>query len=845
MVCNFRTLAFASIALVACLAGPIARAESFSLADMLRVEGVGWAAIDPGGKWAVFERLRPYDELGDYSFRTYAARKSGHQVWRAPIDEPDKAERLPGLDQAAHTYLESFSPTGQFLALYQYASGNLSLVLYDMETGSTVTSRHTPSLARSGEQAPVWISESEIVFPAEPDGMRPSLTSVRADAAARLASAWKAAFEGKGVTATEVRTLGTGAPSGALVKLDAVTGNETLLARGRFFDLRLSPDRTRLALLRETPTGGDNPESSKTMEGSSYCLVVFDLVLGIANEMAPGHVFHPYTLDWSPDGDRLLGFGQIQGSELNTAAFVVVHVPSGDWAEFRHTGLDLASERERGWRQRPERAVFLGDDIAVFARLQPKGSREHTFSLRDMRPTALSDAAWYRVSRRGDVSSLTGGIEDVSGIPVQAGSDYFAVLGSGGVYRLSEDGQRSLLAALPDGRASLVHPGRFSTHPWVSRPSYANDAVIKLDTETGSEAFVIRLSKDAKPTTLRFALPTAASVLLAGSSAASAIVYQEPAPPAAGLHIAALEKLNTRYQLAAINEHLDGVSFGTWKHVTYKAIVPGSLAGKKELESCVLLPEGFDPGSPPPLIVDIYPGNLTSCRKKSPDFSAPYFFSPHLWASKGYAYVQLSTPRELIRTHDGPVAGLPAVVDSGISALVEQGYAEEGSISLFGFSQGGYSALYTAAHLDRFNAVIAVNGWSDLFSHYFGPQGVFAISQPAFGEFSRYDPAVGTDFAMGRTPFDDTEAYMNNSAVLLAPRIEAPVLLMHSDFDSFAMTQFDMMYAALQRSGKDARYVRYWGEGHGPSSPDNIRDMWARFDSFLSEHQPDQLRGAR
>ena len=53
--------------------------------------------------------------------------------------------------------------------------------------------------------------------------------------------------------------------------------------------------------------------------------------------------------------------------------------------------------------------------------------------------------------------------------------------------------------------------------------------------------------------------------------------------------------------------------------------------------------------------------------------------------------------------------------------------------------------------------------------------------------------------------------------------------------DSFAMEQFDEMYSALLRAGKDARYVRYWGEGHGPSSPANIRDMWTRFDAFMEQ----------
>jgi len=93
----------------------------------------------------------------------------------------------------------------------------------------------------------------------------------------------------------------------------------------------------------------------------------------------------------------------------------------------------------------------------------------------------------------------------------------------------------------------------------------------------------------------------------------------------------------------------------------------------------------------------------------------------------------------------------------------------------------------------------------------------------------------GSDFGIGRTPFDDPIVYLNNSPVFLARQIEAPVMLVHSDMDASSMSQFDEMYGALLRAGKDARYVRYWGEGHGPQSPANIHDLWTRFDAFLAE----------
>ncbi|KCZ46638.1 S9 family peptidase [Hyphomonas sp. CY54-11-8] len=176
-------------------------------------------------------------------------------------------------------------------------------------------------------------------------------------------------------------------------------------------------------------------------------------------------------------------------------------------------------------------------------------------------------------------------------------------------------------------------------------------------------------------------------------------------------------------------------------------------------------------------------------------------------------------------------------VDAGLDAILATGHVNPNKIVLSGFSQGAVSALYVAAHSDRFAAIIARNGWADLTSHYFGPPGIYSILAPDYfgSEFIRYEAQAGSEFGIGRTPFEDPEIFYRNSPVLLASDINAPVLLMHSDMDSFSMDQFDEMYSALLRAGKDARYVRYWGEGHGPSSPANIRDMWERLDDFLEE----------
>jgi dipeptidyl aminopeptidase/acylaminoacyl peptidase len=260
-------------------------------------------------------------------------------------------------------------------------------------------------------------------------------------------------------------------------------------------------------------------------------------------------------------------------------------------------------------------------------------------------------------------------------------------------------------------------------------------------------------------------------------------------------------------------------------------------AAIRQLENCILLPPDYQKGHAVPLIVEVYPGAPSLCGDMDPTRSGMDVYSPYLWAAEGIAYVRLALPTELIRTEDGPIAAMPALVEAGVNALVEQGYADPDQIVLHGLSQGGISALYVAAKTDLFAGVIAQNSWSDLISHYFGPAGIFAdFSVDGLGaQFRRYESRAGSAFGLGQTPFDDPEIYYRNSPVLLASDIECPVMLIHSDMDAFDDSQFDEMYAALARQGKDVRYVLYRGEGHVLSSPANIRDMWRRKLEFLGE----------
>ncbi|WP_321489095.1 prolyl oligopeptidase family serine peptidase [uncultured Hyphomonas sp.] len=832
------------LGLVACTAVLLpasAGPKGLTVDALLKMEGFGEARFGPTGRWLVFERIRPYDRFPDYSYGTHAFRKSGHQLWRVDIEAGSDPELLPGIDPAAHAWIESFSPGGTRLAVVQYRAGQLSLSACAMESGACTVFDPVPWTDWTGAYRPVWISEDELVYSALPEGRKAPQASLRAATGAWLRTAWAAAWRGDTVTSDEVRTIqpdrsGLAAP-GRLVRANARTGKTSILADGRYADLRLAPGGRWLAALAVSGQRAPEPGRVESVDRRRHHVVLFDLETGTRFGPADALDAMPYSLAWSADGRRLLFFAREDGEDVSDGRFRVIDTVTGHLATYTHAGLDLASERERGFAQRPERAVFLGDGIAVFARqVQAGHEADAKFSPRDIGEAGLGRADWYHLSADGVSEAMTSGLGVVSAVPVEVGENCLLIRAELGLYCLKGDGRRQRVLPAGQGKLRQVPTGSYSTYGALSRPDPGQGALVQMGTGRKTAAVLIGPASDGGPESRMISPPQSDAVPVAGSLAAGAALFRADAGAASELLLVREGQERQVRRIARINAHLEAVSFGNWQGLSYRIENPENAEVSETVRSCLLLPAGRTKG-PLPLIVEVYPGIRPRCEASSPILTFPNPNSPYLWSGRGYAYARIALPREMIRTEEGPIAGMDKAVDAGINAILTTGHIDPDRIVLSGFSQGAVSALYVAAHSDRFAAIIARNGWADLTSHYFGSPGIYAVLDPDYlgSEFIRYEAEAGSEFGIGRTPFEDPDSYARNSPVLLAENINAPLLLMHSDMDSFSMSQFDEMYSALLRAGKDARYVRYWGEGHGPSSPANIRDVWDRLDGFLEE----------
>jgi dipeptidyl aminopeptidase/acylaminoacyl peptidase len=225
----------------------------------------------------------------------------------------------------------------------------------------------------------------------------------------------------------------------------------------------------------------------------------------------------------------------------------------------------------------------------------------------------------------------------------------------------------------------------------------------------------------------------------------------------------------------------------------------------------------------------------------------PTSYSEHLLAARGFVVFHPDTGGGISRTAEGPQAQLSAIVDRGIDAVIAAGYGDPTRVGLLGFSQGGVAALWIATQSQRYKAVVSLNGWSDIVTGFFEmswAQELAPTEMPERGHTDRYLSSAASSFSMGGTLWQLPQRYIQNSPLWRSDTVSAPVLLIHSDMDQFDDGSYKAFFSSLYIQKKDARLLIYRGEGHSPSSPANIRDMWKNiffwFDHYLKiQRDPD------
>ncbi len=237
----------------------------------------------------------------------------------------------------------------------------------------------------------------------------------------------------------------------------------------------------------------------------------------------------------------------------------------------------------------------------------------------------------------------------------------------------------------------------------------------------------------------------------------------------------------------------------------------------------LLQPLHPQPG-PRPMVVDVHGGPSAAAQPTFPGrgfridlLAAGYdLFLPNPRGSfgRGEAFAAADV-RDL---GPGPLRDILA----GVDAVEKLAPIDDHRLGLFGYSYGGYMALWAAARTDRFHAIVSGAGISDWIS-LDGSTGVEKADLALFGAPS----------------FQALPLYLSQSPIAFVRSVHTPVFLFGGDHDEECpIGQSLEFWHDLQALHRPTRFVVYPGQGHGMQDPhdwdDATRRTIAWFDHYLA-----------
>lgn len=282
-------------------------------------------------------------------------------------------------------------------------------------------------------------------------------------------------------------------------------------------------------------------------------------------------------------------------------------------------------------------------------------------------------------------------------------------------------------------------------------------------------------------------------------------------------------------EIMRLNRHLSHVLMPEQVNLRYKG------PDGDEYNSCLLMPPPDMVRRPLPTIVEVYPFATGSCYGAT----SPYWHNPFVWPSAGYAYLRVGVHTGVRHPITKEFLDMRRWIYPAIDKAVEQGYADNNKLALIGISQGSIVALEVLTKSKRFGVSLVAHGmanYSSLWGEFgFASSSLYFDRFPPGMEMPRFEDPTNVLW-LGGAPWEEADSYTKITPLYSASQIQTPIFFLHSDVDSFNLSHFQEMYAALHRLDKPVTMVYYEGEAHGLDSPANIRDAYYRVTKWMGRH---------
>lgn len=781
-----------------------AAARAYSVEDLLATEEVGRVVFDPTGRRLIIEHRRPWKSAARFDYN-YFTPLLLTELLSVKVDRPGPARPLFPQDPAAGYMAGPIAPDGRRMLVYRLQDRSFEAGLVTFATGEVRWLGVTPEFPVHGPTAQ-WRSDDEVILIARPDGDLTWRLGVGWEAQDRLTELWARTAGGQTASASAIgsgRFLGI-RPKGEaprVLKIDAHTGAAHLLAQGEFVDLAVSPSGRYAALIAN---GEDlQPRADEAVYAAfptrRRSLTLIDLQAGDVTTPCASCEIALGLLAWSPTQDSLLAATLGEGADRRRLDLVRIEAATGAVSRPLPDNLKLALAMTSEGAPLARADWFAADPLVYAA--GPKG-----------RPD------WYRLSNSG-VVNLTAGLDLA---PRQLGAistDHILLAADGAAWAIGPNGERTVVGE--DLASSPLAPAQEPGSRLVANPRLPADG---MATARGQEITVLSATRRGR----RFTLPDQSGPMAITRDHAVAMIKG----PGGVRRLSMATSKSAWVPLLEINRPLADVEPARTLPVRHRG--PTSA----DLTSWLYLPVSAPPTRGYPLVVIPYRGR--SYPAASPSYEVGAFspqVNPQILAAAGYAVLTPSLPYD--QAGGEPVRGAAAQILDVVDAAIAEQSLDPDRIALWGHSFGALTAVAAATQTPRFKSVIASAGAHNEISHW----GSFRRHQWVF-------PQDGTSSTSGAglveagqahmmaPPWADPQRYLRNSNLFAADRINVPVLLIHGEADELLIDQSQQLFSALNRQGKDAVFVTYWGEGHALASPANLRDLYGRIIAWLGETLP-------
>ena len=547
------------------------------------------------------------------------------------------------------------------------------------------------------------------------------------------------------------------------------------------------------------------------------------------------------TLSRSVDGDRQIYWMRTAGGEAVQLTKHETSIGSYQWSDDSSQIFFVATDK----RPDDESTMVNEDDDVVFVDEGPNGQNRSYWS-----NLWVFDVENHEITQITDEEFVLGGFDvspDSARIAFSArytnrrndadkNEIYFVELSSGEISRLTDNNAPESVAEWsPDGKMFTLTAA--DDKEWMNR----NTKIWLLDPVLGEH----RLLSDGFEGSPRGAVwtPEGGHLLFSGQQGANTNLFRMDAQTGefekltnfqGSMSISSWSADRTKYvysfsdydtpadlwvgfvdgsepvRLTHANPQIDELQLAEMRVIQWESH-DGMM-----IEGLLHLPIGYEEGDMVPLILNIHGGPAGS-------FTNSFRASYHIHAGLGYAslspnvrgssgYTDYLREGNTFARDDGIGFGDFQDLMTGVDKVIADGIVDSTRMGVRGWSYGGILGGWTITQTDRFKAA--------------------SIGAGVYDWTSEYGPGFNNDVRLwhiGGTPWDNGEAWRNQSALTHVNNIVTPTLLIHGANDTTDTEQQSMMFfTAIKDLGKaPVRYIKFPREPHGFREPKHqrIRDI--------------------